>query len=263
MMRVLVVDDEPLTRTALASVLSQRADVEEFDVAEDAHQALAKLQACAYDVLLLDIQMPEISGLKLVERLGEHRPIPSVVFVTAHQEHAVEAFSKRAIDYILKPFSPERVHEALDVAARRSLQERAVRLLSALRELRLAPERGVRIAIKDKGRIVFVDAFELISAEAQGNYVLLQQKTGSYLLRETIAHIEEKLGPYGFIRIHRSVLVNSAFVETIAPGIGAECILRMKTGKEYTVTRTYRDNLDGLAQLALGAVALSSDWRRT
>jgi two-component system, LytTR family, response regulator len=252
-MRVLVVDDEPLARTALRNILSNRADIEKFDVVDDAWQALSSLRTCSYDLLLLDIHMPELSGLELLERVGElHGPIPAVVFVTAHHEHAVEAFRRRAIDYVVKPFSPQRVHDALNAAVRRSSEERAARLLDALRELHFTPQRCARIAIKDRGRIVLVDAAELVSAEAQGNYVLLQQKVGSYLLRDRICSIVEKLKPYGFIRVHRSALVNVAFVEAIEPGIGSECILRMKTGKEYTVTRTYRQNLQELAQFSIG-----------
>jgi two-component system LytT family response regulator len=259
-MRVLVVDDEPLTRTALATLLSQRSDVEEFEVVEDAHQALVQLRERAFDVLLLDIHMPGLSGLQLIERLSKQNgPRPSIVFITAYQEHAVEAFEKRAVDYVLKPLVPARVHEALDVAVRRSTQERAARLLDMMSDLKLRSERTTRVAIKDKGRIVFVDAEELISAEAHGNYVLLQQKVGSYLLRETISGIAEKLRPYGFIRIHRSVLVNVAFVDTIQPGVGSEYVLRTKTGKQYHVTRTYRNNLRGLAQFWIGAEGFDRD----
>ena len=259
-MRVLVVDDEPLARAALTELLSQRSDVEKFDVAEDAHEALATLRAHPYDVLLLDIHMPDLSGLQLIERLSKQDgPMPSVVFITAYEEHAVEAFEKRAVDYVLKPFDPKRVHEALDVAVRRSTQERAARLLEMLGDLNLRAERTTRIAIKDKGRVVFVDSGELISAEAHGNYVLLQQKSGSYLLRETISGIAEKLRPYGFIRIHRSVLVNVAFVDTIQPGAGSEYLLRTKTGRQYHVTRTYRKNLRGLAQFWIGTEGFDSD----
>jgi two-component system LytT family response regulator len=253
-MRVLIVDDEPLARSALATLLKDRADVEEFQVAEDAQEALELLRAKPFDVLLLDIQMPTLTGLQMIEHLSRHAgPKPSVVFITAHAEHAVEAFEKRAVDYILKPFAPTRVHEALDVAARRSAEERAGRLLNMLGESqKMRPERAPRVAVRDKSRIVFVDLAELVSAEAQGNYVLLQQKSGSYLLRETLTKLAEKLGPHGFIRIHRSVLVNVAFVEAIEPGIGSEYILRTRTGKEYQVSRTYRDNLQGLAQFWIG-----------
>src|SRR5437764_13380460 len=128
-----------------------------------------------------------------------------------------------------------------------------------LADLNLRSERTTRIAIKDKGRVVFVDSGELISAEAHGNYVLLQQKSGSYLLRETICGIAEKLRPYGFIRIHRSVLVNVAFVVTIQPGAGSEYLLRTNTGRQYHVTRTYRKNLPRHALLWIGIEGLPSD----
>lgn len=259
-MRVLVVDDEPLSRTALVNLLKQRADVDDYDEAENAEQALTRLAASPFDVLLLDIHMPGISGLQLVERLSATTlPAPAVVFITAYQEHAVEAFEKRAVDYVLKPFVPRRVHDALDVAMRRSAQERATRLLDLVGSLKLLPERTARVAIKDKGRIVFVDVAELVSVEAQGNYVLLQQKAGSYLLRETISGIAEKLRSHGFIRIHRSVLVNIAFVETIQPEAGGDYLLRTKNGKQYHVTRTYRENLKGLAQFWIGTDAFGTD----
>jgi two-component system LytT family response regulator len=259
-MRVLVVDDEPLARAALEKLLTQRSDIEKFELVDDAHQALAALRAHPYDVLLLDIHMPNLTGLQLIEQLSKQNgPMPSVVFITAHQEHAVEAFEKRAVDYVLKPFDPKRVHEALDVAVRRSAQERAARLLDMLGELKLRPERTMRIAIKDKGRVVFVESGELISAEAHGNYVLLRQKSGSHLLRETMSGIAEKLRPYGFIRIHRSVLVNIEFVDTIQPGVGSEYLLRTKTGKQYRVTRTYRSNLRELAQFWIGTESFDPD----
>jgi two-component system LytT family response regulator len=258
--RVLVVDDEPLTRTALANLLAQRADVEGYELADNAAQALAALRTSPFDVLLLDIHMPDMSGLQLVERLSrEERPPPAVVFITAYQEHAVEAFEKRAVDYVLKPFVPRRVHEALDNAMRRSHQDRAARLLELGRSLRFVPERTARIAIKDKGRIVFVDVAELVSVEAHGNYVLLQQKAGTYLLRETISGIAEKLRAHGFIRIHRSVLVNVAFVDTIEAEPDGDYVLRTKTGKQYHVTRTYRDSLKRLARFWIGTDTFASD----
>lgn len=260
-MRVLIVDDEPLARSALTGLLAERVDVEEFEVAEDAHEALERLHAKPFDVLLLDVQMPGLTGLQLIEHLSRQAGTkPSVVFITAYAEHAVEAFEKRAVDFILKPFVPARVHEALDVAARRSAEERAGRLLEMLGGgLTMRPERAPRVALRDKSRIVFVDLSELVSAEAQGNYVLLQQKSGSYLLRETLTKLAEKLGPHGFIRIHRSVLVNVAFVEAIEPDIGSEYILRTRTGRHYPVSRSYRDNLQGLAQFWIGIQGFGPD----
>jgi two-component system LytT family response regulator len=251
-MRVLIVDDEPLARTALVDILTKRGDVEEVDVAQDAPRALDLLQRHQYDVFLLDIRMPEMSGLELADCLSKQKsPSPAVVFVTAHQEHAVAAFEKRAIDYILKPFTAKRVWEALDVAVSRSAQERASRLLDFLTRREAVNGQPLRIAIKAKGRILFIEPAQVVMAEANGNYVLLHQMCGSYLLRESISALTEKLEPYGFIRIHRSALINSAFVESLEPA-GDEYILTLKTGKEYTVSRTYKKNLKSLAKFWIG-----------
>ena len=123
-------------------------------------------------------------------------------------------------------------------------------LVELLRHLQRVPQqaRG-RIAIKLKGRILFIDPGKVVTVQAEGNYVLLQQETDSYLIREPISAIAEKLKPYGFIRIHRSVLVNVAFVEEIRPEFTGEYGLRVKGGQEYTVTRTYKKNLRSLAEL--------------
>ena len=109
-----------------------------------------------------------------------------------------------------------------------------------------------KVAIKTKGRILFIDPAEVSIVEAEGNYVLLQERSGSHLLRESISVVADKLAPYGFVRIHRSVLVNAAFVEEIQPWNTGEYILRIRGGKEYTVTRTYKKNLKSLARLWIG-----------
>lgn len=252
-MRVLIVDDEPLSRSALTSVLATRNDIEALDSADDAIAALEILATKSYDIVLLDIHMPELSGIELAGRLNKrHGPIPSIVFVTAHHQHAVEAFEKHAVDYVLKPFSTGRIHEALDVAIRRTEIERAARAMKILPQLEALLSKSTKIAIKTKGRILFIDPADVAIVEAQGNYVLLQRRSGSYLLRESISTMAEKLKPYGFIRIHRSVLVNSSFVEEIQPWNTGEYVLRVIGGKEYTVSRTYKNNLRSLAGFWVG-----------
>jgi two-component system LytT family response regulator len=252
-MRLLVVDDEPLAQKALAALLSTRNDVEHFDPAMDAVDALEKLSQYSYDVMLLDINMPEISGIELLDRLTQlGRSIPSIVFVTAHSKYAVAAFEKRAVDYVLKPFTNDRIHQALNRALHRTESERAAQLIDLLPQLReLSQHRLEKMAIKAKGRIIFVDPAEVVTVQAEGNYVLLQKESGSYLLRESISAIAEKLSSYGFVRIHRSMLVNIAFVESVEPWLTGEYGLRVKGGKEYTVTRTYKKNLRGLARFWL------------
>jgi DNA-binding LytR/AlgR family response regulator len=163
-MRVLIVDDEPLAQTALANVLAARVDVEHFDSANDAVEAIEKLATESYDVLLLDINMPELSGTELADQLrGRNPPLPSIVFVTAHDEYAIAAFEKHAVDYVLKPFSNERIGEALDRAVQRAQGERASKLIEALPQLqKLARPQYSRIAIKSKGRILFINPGDVV-----------------------------------------------------------------------------------------------------
>lgn len=123
----------------------------------------------------------------------------------------------------------------------------------------LARRRYHRVAIKVKGKIIFIDPGDVVAVQADGNYVLLQRASSSYLLRESISAVAEKLELYGFIRIHRSVLVNTSFVEEIKPHSSGEYGLRVKGGKEYTVTRTYKKNLKSLAEFWIGTGAFFPD----
>jgi DNA-binding LytR/AlgR family response regulator len=254
-MRVLIVDDDRVTQTALANVLSARGDVEHFDSANDAIEALEKLATDSYDVLLLDINMLDLSGTELIDQLRERNlPLPSVVFVTAQVEHAVAAFQRHTVDYVLKPFSNERINEALDRASRRAKGERAAKLIDGLPQLQNLPHPGhPMIAIKAKGRIIFIDPSDVVAVQAEGNYVSLQRESDSYLLRESISVVAEKLKPYGFIRIHRSALVNTSFVVEIKPYSAGKYGLRVKGGREYAVTSGYRKNLKLLTEFRIGS----------
>jgi two-component system LytT family response regulator len=255
-MRVLIVDDEPLSQMAVANVLSARSDVEHFDSANDAIEALEKLAADSYDVLLIDINGLDLSGTELVDQLRERNlPLPSIVFVTAHVEHAITAFEKHTVDYVRKPFSNESISEALDRASRRAKGERAAKLIEALPHLqKLSRPQYPRIAIKTKGRILFVNPVDVVAVQAEGNYVLLQRESDSYLLRESISVVAETLKPYGFIRINRSALVNTSFVVEIKPYSTGKYGLRLEGGKEYAVARGYRKNLKSLTEFQIGSV---------
>jgi hypothetical protein len=139
----------------------------------------------------------------------------------------------------------------------------AVSLIGAFPSLQaLAQRPSPRIAIKAKGRILFINLGDVVAVQAEGNYVLLQRDSSSFLLRESISAVAEKLEPYGFIRIHRSALVNPAFVEEIQPYSTGEYGLRLKGGKEYTVTRTYKKNLKALAEFWIGISSFSADRQR-
>ena len=260
-MRALIVDDEPLAQSTLVSVLSARRDVEHFDSANDANEALEKLATDSYDVLLLDINMLNLSGTELVDKLREQNlPLPSIVFVTAQVEYAVAALERYTVDYVLKPFSNESINEALDRASRRAKGERAAKLIEALPQLQKLSSPGhPMIAIKAKGRILFINPSDVVAVQAEGNYVSLQRESDSYLLRESISTVAEKLKPYGFIRIHRSALVNTSFVVEIKPYSAGKYGLRVKGGKEFTVTSGYKKNLKPLTEFRIGSGAFLAE----
>ena len=260
-MRALIVDDEPLAQRTLASVLLARRDVEHFDSADDASQALEKLATDSYDVLLLGINMLHVGGAELVDQLrARNSSLPSIVFVTAHVEHAVAALQRYTVDYVLKPFSNESINDALDRAARRAIGERAAKLIEALPQLqKLSPPGHPMIAIKAKGRILFINPGDVVAVQAEGNYVSLQRESDSYLLRESISMVAEKLKPYGFIRIHRSALVNTSFVLEIKPYSTGKCGVRVKGGKEYAVTSGYKKNLKALTEFRIGSGAFLAE----
>jgi DNA-binding LytR/AlgR family response regulator len=256
-MRVLIVDDECQAQTALSNFLSARRDVEHFDSANDTSVALEKLATDTYDVLLLDINMLDLPAVQLADQLRERNlPLPSIVFVTAQAENAVAAFERHTVDYVLKPFSNVSINQALDRAFRRAKGERAAKLIEALPQLQtLSPHGRSMIAIKDKGSILFINPGDVVAVQAEGNYVWLQRESDSYLLRESISMVAEKLKPYGFIRIHRSALVNTAFVVEIKPYSAGKYGLRVRGGKEYAVTRGYKKNLKSLTEFRIGSGA--------
>lgn len=141
------------------------------------------------------------------------------------------------------------------IADDKTVNDQPAYLMELVTPQRLPAPRSSKIAIKIEGRIIFIDAAEVISAEAQGNYVSLVQMARSYLLRGSIADVAEKLLPYGFIRIHRSVLLNASWVTEIQPYTAGEYLVRTRSGKEYTASRTYKNNLRSLAQIWIGSDA--------
>jgi two-component system LytT family response regulator len=261
MYSVLIIDDEPLARRELANILRSRSDIAQLQQAEDASSALEALAQTQVDVVFLDINMPEISGIELLELCQEKQiPFPAVVFVTAHSEYALTAFEHHAVDYVLKPFSAARIHKALDNAIRRSEAERMAKLLDAIPDLQmLHHNQPRRIAMKVQGRILFLNPSDILFVQAEGNYVLLQGANGSHLLRESMNQVEQKLVRHGFVRIHRSIIVNSMFVREFRPCYTGEYSLTLTNGKEFTVTRTYKKNLRNLATDIIGADAPAAE----
>ena len=189
--------------------------------------------------------------------IHDPKTIAREMFVHQASHDGADVAASPVPDYALEPRADRRFYEPADSSLQQVTRVEAANLIRVLQQLEVvAQRRAARIAFKTKGRILFLDLAEIVAVQAEGNYVSLRHRPNPYLLRESLSSMAEKLKPYGFIRIHRSVVVNISAVEEIQPLSTGEYRLRVKGGKEYLVTRTYKDNLRALAQLWVGSERL-------
>ncbi len=200
-LRVLVIDDERPALDELSWLLSRDPRVQDVLTCDSATEALRLLQDLEVDAIFLDVQMPGLTGLELAQVLARFKTPPPIVFVTAHEEHAVDAFELRAVDYVLKPVRPERLAEAV----RRVVE--GAHHTTADEDEQIPVERG--------GVTRFLNRSDIRYVEAQGDYARLHTADGSHLLRRPLTQLEEEWGPAGFVRIHRSLLVALAHVDEV------------------------------------------------
>ena len=234
--RTLVVDDEPVARARVLSLLRDESDIEVIGECESGPQALSAIESTSPDLVFLDIQMPQMDGVALARTLGE--AMPAVVFVTAYDEYALRAFEVHALDYVLKPFSAERFKSALMHARQHLSSRRAVGVREAV-----AAERRDRLMIKSSGRIYFVRIREIDWCEAAGNYVRLHVGPQTHLVRGTMGHIESQLDPAQFVRVHRSTIVNVDRIQELRSSFNGEYVILLNDKTRLTLSRGYRDGL--------------------
>jgi two-component system LytT family response regulator len=244
--RTLVVDDEPLARERLASLLQPLEDVELVGECRDGEEAVIAIHDLTPDLVFLDIQMPGMSGFDVIDAVGTDK-MPLVIFVTAYDQHALRAFQVRALDYLLKPFDRERFTEALQ-RARQQLErddsgDIGRRLLALVKDLRRDPPRADRLVVKSGGRLFFLRTDEIDWVEAAGNYVRLHVGNTSHLLRETMTAMEARLDPEKFVRIHRCRIVNVDRIQEMQPWLNGEYAVVLRTGARLTLSRGYREKL--------------------
>jgi two-component system LytT family response regulator len=244
--RALIVDDEPLARERLRSLVAGEADIEVIAECSDGAEAARAIERLSPDLVFLDIQMPELDGFAVLEAI-EPELVPVIIFVTAYDEYAIRAFDVHALDYLLKPFDRARFHRALS-RARAELMggekaEGRQRLAALLAELPAQGRYLKRIVVKSGGRVVFLSAEEIDWIEAAGNYVKLHVGEKSHLLRETMKRLEEKLEPQLFVRIHRSHIVNVDRVRELEPWFNGEFVVVLKSGAKLTSGRAYGHRL--------------------
>jgi two-component system LytT family response regulator len=238
MIRALIVDDEPVARQRVMALLAGETDVEIVGECASGSEACLAIERAAPDLVFLDVQMPEMDGFAVVERVGSR--MPPVVFVTAYHECAVRAFEVHALDYLLKPFSGPRFKRAL-APARGQLSRR---LGSAdARSSPAQPRAADRLAVKSNGRIYFVKATDVDWCEASGNYIALHIGAQEHIVRETMNRLETKLDRQQFIRIHRSTIVNIDRVQELRSSFGGESVVLLRGGTRLTLSRGYREHL--------------------
>lgn len=248
--RVWIVDDEPLARDRVRLLAADQPDLEVLGESEDGEAALAAISRFRPDLVFLDIQMPGLDGLEMLRQL-EPGVTPAIVFVTAYDQFAVQAFELHALDYLLKPFDDERFGVAVDrvrawlrrAEPAKDLQGRIEALLA---DLRPSGRSAQRLAIKTSGRVLLLRLEEIDWVEAADNYVNLHVGSESHLLRETMNAIEKRLPADQFLRISRSTMVNLDRVKELQPLFHGEYAVILRNGTRVTLSRGYRDVLPRL-----------------
>ncbi len=253
--RTLIVDDEPLARDGIRHLLSSDDRFEIIGECQNGKEAVATIRADNPALVFLDIQMPSMSGMQVVSALTPPRPL--IVFVTAYDEFAVQAFDVHALDYLLKPVDPDRFRKTLARIAGAIQEDRIGQISDRLEQLVGNLQKSgtsldssspylTRFIIKSAGLIYFVQADDIDWIEAADYYVRLHTGKKNHLLRDSLNRLETRLDPNTFIRIHRSTIVNLSRVKELKPHFQGEYIVTLTDGTDLKLSRTHRDKLQAL-----------------
>jgi len=247
-LRVLLVDDEPLARERLRSLLRTEPAVEIVGECGSGTEAIAVIRSTALDLVFLDMQMPGCDGLEVLAELPlENRP--AIVFATAHEEFALDAFKVQALDYLLKPFDRERLQTAL---ARAQAHARTRVAAGPSQKVESGPTsppapKSERLTVKTDGRLVFLKSEEIVWVEAADNYAVLHLVTGRLMLRETMAALEARLGAASFVRVNRSAIVHRDQIKELQPALHGDYVVLLREGTKLPLSRNLRGKLDEFA----------------
>jgi two-component system LytT family response regulator len=252
--RTLIVDDEPLAREWVRNGLQEEADVEIVAECGDGFEAVKAVTELKPDLMVLDVQMPGLDGFGVLASL-EPQDLPAVIFVTAFDRYALKAFEAHAVDYLMKPFSSERLHEALeraraevDRSSSRDLKAALNALLEDIQRERAYPE---WLLIKKDDRSVFLRVADIDWIESSRNNVRLHVGKEIYVFHETTSGIEAKLDPKKFFRIHRSTIVNIEKIKEMHPWFNGDYAVTLRDGTKLTLSSTYRERLKEFRRLAV------------
>lgn len=249
MLKVLIVDDEPLARERIRSFLEHEKDIEICAECADGLEAAKAIVRFSPGLIFLDIQMPELDGFGLIQTIGIEN-MPFIIFVTAFDEYAIQAFEAQALDYLLKPFDRERFQKALDRARTFIQKDRVEDLNDRIKKMLFstAPQEEYlkRIVVKNPGKIYFVPVEEILWIEAAGNYLDVHTGEKTHCIRETMRNMESQLDPQSFLRIHRSTIVNVNQIKEMKPYLQNDFVVILSNGDQLVMSRTYRMNMEKL-----------------
>ncbi len=262
--RTLIVDDEPLARRGLELRLKEATDVQIVGQCSNGREALQAIAELAPDLMFLDIQMPGLSGIDVVKQVPTES-MPMVVFVTAFDKFAIDAFESHALDYLLKPVDEERLARALDRVRGEWQQKQALaqreQLMALIADLsgkgEIEPEAlaavgqpvrryATMLPIRSGRETLRLDVDTIDWIDAAGDYMCLHAGGQTHVLRATMKELEDMLDPSVFQRVHRSTIVNLARVRSLRPHVNGECFLRLQSGQEIKLSRSFRDKVEML-----------------
>lgn len=249
--RCLVVDDEPHGRDRILSLLDTIPEAEVIGECETGSEAIQAIARRSPDLVFLDVRMPDVDGFGVIKAIPTET-VPAVIFVTAYHEYALKAFEVHACDYLLKPLDADRFGTAFQRVADRirtaRVHEAHTRLTHLLEHLERSRFHHRSLPIRTRGRVYFLDTDEIDWVEAADNYVKVHAQGAVHVIRQTLRRMEESLTPRGFVRVHRSAIVNIARIREIQPWFGGEYVVLLRNGTRVTSSRACRPNLQALME---------------
>ncbi len=236
-MKTIIIEDEEPGRIIIKSFLAEREDVEIVAEARDGFEGIKLINELHPDLIFLDIQMPKLTGFEMLELLGNNKP--QIIFTTAYDEFAIKAFDLNAVDYLLKPFSKDRLFQAIDRAIERkkSIKEEANNEIQKLNEFINSSKSIERIMVKERDKIVVIPVNDIFYIEAQDDYVMVYSKDGEHLKEKTMKTLEDQLDNNKFIRIHRSYIVNITEIDKIQLYEKETYMVLMKNGAKIRASK--------------------------
>jgi two-component system LytT family response regulator len=246
-LRVILGDRDALCRQTLKGLLHREHGVQVVAECGQAADILAALESLRPDILILDIQMPDGNILDMLRGISPES-LPIVIVTSKFDQYALQAFEVKAFDYLLKPFDERRIHKAIEQARNDITKSRdgilAERLAEMIRHVRSVPES--QLIVKSDGRILFLDVDEIDWVDAAANYVQIHAGRGTHVVRESVAHLAERLSASHFARIHRSIIVNLQKIKEVRACNSGEYLVLLKNGKELSCSRRYNSSIRAL-----------------